>query len=94
MDLPELNGCTKLGFMCLNTLGHNAVTLKRLEPRAFRSQIKHSTTMPLCSHTTRVSNGLDLDQGQHSVGPHLGPNFFVKLYMTADDKCHYWQGKS
>ena len=26
----------------------------------------------------RVSNGLDLDQDRHSVGLHLGPNYFQK----------------
>ena len=31
----------------------------------------------------RVSNSLDPDQAQHSVGPDLGPNCLQKL--TADD---------
>ena len=29
--------------------------------------------------TIRVSNGLDPDQDQHSVGPDLGPNWLQKL---------------
>ena len=33
--------------MCL-AQGHNTVTLKRLEPAAPRSRVKHSTTEPLC----------------------------------------------
>ena len=31
-----------------------------------------------------VSNSLDLDQAQHSVGPDLGPNCLQRL--SADDK--------
>ena len=34
--------------MCL-AQGHNAVTPVRLEPAASQSQVKHSTTKPLCS---------------------------------------------
>ena len=30
-------------------------------------------------NTIRVSNGLDPDQGRHSVGPDLGPNCLQKL---------------
>ena len=29
----------------------------------------------------RVSNGLDLDQDRHNVGPDLGPNLFFRGYM-------------
>ena len=35
-------------------------------------------------NTIRVSNGLDPDQDQHSVGPDLGPNCLQRL--SADDK--------
>ena len=42
-------------------------------------------------NTIRVSEGLDLDQEQHSVGPDLGPN--CKQRLSADDKSHHWQGK-
>ena len=31
-----------------------------------------------------MSNSLDLDQAQHFVGPHLGPNCLQRL--SADDK--------
>ena len=43
-------GCTstKLGLMCL-AQGHNAMMPVRLEPTALWSQVKHSTTEPLCS---------------------------------------------
>ena len=34
---------------CVFLKDHNAVTLVRLEPTAPRSQVKHSTTEPLCS---------------------------------------------
>ena len=34
-------------------------------------------------NTIRVSNGLDLDQDRHFVGPDLGPNFLQRL--SADD---------
>ena len=36
------------------------------------------------SNINRVSNGLDPDQDQQSVGPDLGPNCFQSL--SADDK--------
>ena len=36
--------------MCL-AQGHKAVTPERLEPAAPRSQVKHSTTEPLRSHS-------------------------------------------
>ena len=39
-----------------------------------------------------MSNGLDPDQDQHSVGPDLGPNCLQML--SADDKSHHQQGKS
>ena len=35
-------------------------------------------------NTIRVSNGLDLDQDRHCVGPDLGPNCLQRL--SADDK--------
>ena len=35
-------------------------------------------------NTIRVSNSLDPDQDQHSVGPDLGPNCLQRL--SADDK--------
>ena len=41
---------TKLGFMHL-AQGHNTVTPVRLKPVAPRSQVKHSTTEPLLSHS-------------------------------------------
>ena len=37
--------------------------------------------------TTKVSNSLDPDQDQHSVGPDLGPNCFLRLsadYISRD----------
>ena len=43
--------------MCLAE-GHNVVTPVRLEPGALWSQVNHSTTGPLCSHT----NNMDPDQ--------------------------------
>ena len=39
---------TKLALVCL-AQGHNAVTPVRLVHAAPRSQVKHSTTEPLCS---------------------------------------------
>ena len=45
--LPGLTR-TKQEFMCL-ARGHNAVTPVRFEPAALLSQVKHSTTEPLCS---------------------------------------------
>ena len=39
--------------MCL-AQGHNAVTLVRLEPAAFRSRVKHSTPEPLRSLSGRM----------------------------------------
>ena len=44
------------------------------------------------TNTIRVSNNLDPDQDQHSVGPDLDPNCLQRL--TAIDKIHRWQGKS
>ena len=44
---PSWTG-TKQGLMCL-AQRHNAVTPVRLEPTALQSQVKHSTTEPLCS---------------------------------------------
>ena len=44
--------------------------------------------------TIRLSNGLDPDQGQTSVGPDLGPNYFQRI--LADDNlnsCRF-HGKS
>ena len=38
------------------------------------------------------SNGLDPDQGRHSVGPDLGPNCLQRI--SADDKSCRYQGKS
>ena len=37
-----------------------------------------------CMNTVRVSNALDPDQGRHSVGSDLGPNYLKRL--SADDK--------
>ena len=37
-------------------------------------------------NTIIVSNSLDSDQDQHSVGPDLGPNCLQRL--AADDKSH------
>ena len=39
---------TKLGLVCL-AQGNKAVMPVRLEPAALQSQVKHSTTEPLCS---------------------------------------------
>ena len=39
--------------MCL-AQGHNVVTLVRLVPTAPQSQVKHSTTEPLCSHCSII----------------------------------------
>ena len=39
-------------------------------------------------NTIRVSNGLDPDQAQHSVGPGLGSNCLPRL--SADDKSRRW----
>ena len=44
---------TKLGLMRL-AQGHNTVTLVRLEPVAPRSQVKHSTTEPLHSPSSKL----------------------------------------
>ena len=44
---------TKQGLMCL-AQGHNSVTLVRLKPASPRSQVKHSTTEPLCSLNFKV----------------------------------------
>ena len=75
---------------------HNTVTLVRLESAAPRSRVKHSTTRRYflgCSVVTlyfasvqlsNVSNSLDPDQYQHSVGPDLGPVCFLRL--SADNK--------
>ena len=46
---------TKQGLMCL-VQGHKAVTLVRLEPKALRSRVKHSTTEPLRSQFYHGSN--------------------------------------
>ena len=43
-------------------------------------------------NTIKVSNGLDPDQDQHSVGPDLGPNCLQKL--SADNQNCLQQGKS
>ena len=43
-------------------------------------------------HTIRVSNGLDPDQGQHSVDPELSPNCLQRL--PAFDRSRHKQGKS
>ena len=40
----------------------------------------------------RVSNSLDPDQDQHSVGPGLGPNCLQSL--SANEKSSRYQGKS
>ena len=45
--------------------------LKKNEKKSFRN-------------TIRLSNCLDSDQGQHSVGPDLGPNCLQRL--SADNK--------
>ena len=37
-------------------------------------------------NTIRMSNCLDADQAQHSVGPDLDPNCLQRL--SADDTCH------
>ena len=42
-------------------------------------------------NTIRVSNGLDLDQDQHFVGPDLGPNYLQRL--LADGKSYHFQTK-
>ena len=40
---------------CVLLKDHNAVTPVRLEPAALQSQVKHSTTEPLCSRETGLS---------------------------------------
>ena len=42
--------------------------------------------------TIRVSNSLDPDQDEHSVGLHLGSNFCKRL--LANDKIIHWHAKS
>ena len=37
-------------------------------------------------NTIRVSNGLDLDEDRHSVGPDLGLNSLQRLYVSSDDE--------
>ena len=43
-------------------------------------------------NSIRVSNSLDPDQDQRSVGPYLGPNCLQRL--SADDKSCRYQRKS
>ena len=72
---------TKLGKMCL-AQGHNAVTpVRRLEPVAPRSRVKHSSTEPLRSPKSGFSTlGL---QGWIFVGAvQTGLILFLKLKLS------------
>ena len=41
----------------------------------------------LFQNTIRISNGLDTDQDQHSVGPDLGPNCLQRLSVDDKNRC-------
>ena len=49
-----------------------------------RKDIERYRSLVFFRNTIRVSNSLDQDQDQHSVGPDLGPNCSQRL--SADDK--------
>ena len=61
---------TKLGLMCL-AQRHNAVTPVRLEPAALWSQVKHSTTKPLCSLQKASKYDQEMKQSQTTDQPTL-----------------------
>ena len=51
-----------------------------------------SAEKKISGNTIIMSNHLDPDQDQHSVGPDLGPNCLQRL--AVDDKSSRWQGKN
>ena len=82
---------------CVLLKDHNAVTPVRLEPRASRFPVKHSTTEPLAP-TVMKANNMDPDQTapweeQSDLGTYCLQNrLSEKISRTeSSDKNHGWQ---